>query len=128
LSGVSDQLWSVGDIVDLIETREAIEDGTLIVGYMTLARIRQWALYALVWLSFLPAAVPIAGILFCAVVYGNECFSASTRVGILGCLMEGMIGGGMLILIPYGSFHTVFWIAGVLAGIATGCVVPLPEE
>jgi len=31
-SGVSDKLWSVGDIVDLIERRETMEDGSLLVG------------------------------------------------------------------------------------------------
>jgi IS1 family transposase len=31
-AGVSDKLWSVGDIVDLIEREEAMEDGSLLVG------------------------------------------------------------------------------------------------
>jgi IS1 family transposase len=31
-AGVSDRLWSVGDIVDLIERQEALEDGSLLVG------------------------------------------------------------------------------------------------
>jgi hypothetical protein len=31
-AGVSDRLWAVGDIVDLIERQEALEDGTLLVG------------------------------------------------------------------------------------------------
>jgi hypothetical protein len=30
--GVADKLWSVGDIVDLIEAAEALEDGSLLVG------------------------------------------------------------------------------------------------
>jgi hypothetical protein len=31
-AGVSDKLWSVGDIVDLIEASERLEDGSLLVG------------------------------------------------------------------------------------------------
>jgi hypothetical protein len=31
-AGVSETLWSVGDIVDLIERQEAMEDGSLLVG------------------------------------------------------------------------------------------------
>jgi len=31
-AGVTDKLWSVGDIVDLIEAAEALEDGSLLVG------------------------------------------------------------------------------------------------
>ncbi len=31
-AGVSEKLWSVGDIVDLIEAREALEEGSLLVG------------------------------------------------------------------------------------------------
>ena len=31
-AGVSDKLWSVGDIVDLIEAQEAVTDGSLVVG------------------------------------------------------------------------------------------------
>jgi len=31
-AGVSETLWSVGDIVDLIECRAATEDGSLLVG------------------------------------------------------------------------------------------------
>jgi hypothetical protein len=31
-AGVSGKLWSVGDIVDLIEHSEALEDGSLLVG------------------------------------------------------------------------------------------------
>jgi hypothetical protein len=31
-AGVSDKLWSLVDIVDLIEAGEALEDGSLMVG------------------------------------------------------------------------------------------------
>jgi hypothetical protein len=31
-AGVSARLWDVGDIVDLIEAREGLEDGSLLVG------------------------------------------------------------------------------------------------
>jgi hypothetical protein len=31
-AGVADRLWSVGDIMDLFGTGEALEDGSLMVG------------------------------------------------------------------------------------------------
>jgi hypothetical protein len=31
-AGVSDKLWSVGDIVDLMERSGALEDGSLLIG------------------------------------------------------------------------------------------------
>jgi hypothetical protein len=31
-AGITDKLWSVTDIVDLIERREAMKDGSFIVG------------------------------------------------------------------------------------------------